>query len=141
MPRLSVWFVRCALAYLALGFTIGALMLFEKGVPVYPPLLRLLPAHIEFVFFGWTVQLAMGIAFWILPRFGGASRQTGDQPRGNEKAAWLAFILLNAGIWLAGIGAVLDLVPVLLLLGRMCEAMAAVAFAVHAWPRIKPMRG
>ena len=142
MPRLSVWFVRCALAYLALGFTIGALMLFEKGVPIYPPLLRLLPAHIEFVLFGWTVQLAMGIAFWILPRFSaGGLRQVGDQSsRGNEKAAWLAFVLLNAGIWLAGIGAVLDLVPLLLLLGRACEAMAAVAFAVHAWPRIKPMR-
>jgi cbb3-type cytochrome oxidase subunit 1 len=141
MPRLSAWFVRCALAYLALGFTFGALMLFEKGVPVYPALLRLLPAHIEFVIFGWTVQLAMGIAFWILPRFGGTSRQAGDlPPRGNEKAAWLALGLLNAGIWLVVLGAALDLAPILLLLGRASEAMAAVAFAVHAWPRIKPMR-
>ena len=151
MPRLSVWFVRCALAYLALGFTIGALMLIEKGVPVYPPLLRLLPVHIEFVLFGWTVQLAMGIAFWILPRFGsGASlqdqprgrvRQARDlPPRGNEKAAWLAFGLLNAGIWLAGMSPVLDLPPILPLFGRACEAVAAAAFMVHAWPRIKPMR-
>ena len=144
MPRLSVWFVRCALAYLALGFTFGALLLFEKGVPVYPALLRLLPAHIEFVLFGWTVQLAMGIAFWILPRFGDGAMH--DQrtrvvgTRGNEKAAWLAFGLLNAGIWLAGMGAALDLAPVLPLLGRACEAMAAVAFMVHAWPRIKPMK-
>ena len=151
MPRLSVWFVRCALGYLALGFTFGALMLFEKGVPVYPALLRLLPAHIEFVLFGWTAQLAMGIAFWILPRFGGASRQAGDLTprgqgpqsvgtRGNEKAAWLAFALLNAGIWLAGMGPVLELAPILPLLGRASEAAAAVAFAVHTWPRIKPMR-
>ena len=126
MPRLSVWFVRCALAYLTLGFTFGALMLLEKGVPVYPPLLRLLPAHIEFVLFGWTAQLAMGIAFWILPRFAsGASRQSGElAPRGNEKAAWLAFGLLNAGIWLAGMGPVLDLAPALPLLGRACEAIA-----------------
>jgi len=144
MPRLSVWFVRCALAYLALGFTFGALLLFEKGVPVYPALLRLLPAHIEFVLFGWTVQLAMGIAFWILPRFGdGAMRGQRTRvvgTRGNEKVAWLAFGLLNAGIWLAGMGAALDMAPVLPLLGRACEAMAAVAFMVHAWPRIKPMK-
>jgi hypothetical protein len=146
MPRLSIWFVRSALAYLALGFTFGALMLFEKGVPVHPPLLQLMPAHIEFVLFGWTMQLAMGIAFWILPRFGGGGsrsdgvRQSGDLlPRGNEKAAWLAFVLLNAGIWLAGMGAVLGLPPALLLLGRAAEAAAAAAFVVHAWPRIKPM--
>lgn len=133
MPRLSVWLVRSALIYLALGFTFGALMLFEKGVPVYPPLLRLLPAHIEFVLFGWTVQLAMGVAFWILPRFeGGASR-------GDERPAWLAFLLLNTGVWLTGMGAVLDLAPALLLLGRIAEAAAAAAFVVHAWPRIKPM--
>ena len=133
MPRLSVWLVRSALIYLALGFTFGALMLFEKGVPFYPPLLRLLPAHIEFVLFGWTVQFAMGVAFWILPRFqGGASR-------GNERLAWLAFLLLNSGVWLAGMGAVLDLAPAFLLLGRIAEVAAAAAFVVHAWPRIKPM--
>jgi len=60
--------------------------------------------------------------------------------RGNEQAAWLAFGLLNAGIWLAGMGAALDLTPILPLLGRAFEAMAAVAFIVHAWPRIKSLR-
>ncbi len=133
MPRLSRWFVRSALLYLALGFTFGALMLFNKGVPIDPAVLRLLPAHIEFLLFGWTVQLAMGVAFWILPRFaGGASR-------GNEGAAWLAYGLLNAGIWLAGMGAVLGWPTALLLLGRVAEAAAAAAFVVHAWPRVKPM--
>ena len=132
MPRLSRWFLRSAMIYLALGFTFGALMLFEKGVPLYPPLLRLLPAHLEFVLFGWTVQLAMGIAFWILPRFAGASR-------GNEGAAWLAYGLLNAGIWLAGMGAVLSFPAGLLLLGRVAEAAGTIAFVFHAWPRIKAM--
>ena len=133
MPRLSVWFVRAASLYLALGFTLGALMLADKGVPFAPWLVRLLPAHVEFVLFGWTVQLAMGVAFWILPRFeGGASR-------GRVWLAWLALGLLNAGVWLAGAGAVLDWPPALLLLGRVCEAAAAAAFALHAWPRIKPM--
>ena len=49
MPRLSRWFIRCALIYLALGFTFGALMLFNKGVPFYPALWRLLPTHVEFL--------------------------------------------------------------------------------------------
>lgn len=154
MPRLSVWFVRSALVYLALGFTFGALMLGEKGVSFYPAVLRLLPAHIEFVLFGWNVQLTMGIAFWILPRF--TSRiASGQRPaavdtrardavdvqrRGNEQAAWLAYILLNAGIWLTGMGAVLEWPAAWLLLGRLAEAGAAVAFLIHAWPRVKPAK-
>ncbi len=131
MPRLSCWFIRAALVCLALGFTFGALMLFNKGVPLGPWVWRLLPAHIEFLLLGWTVQLAMGVAFWILPRF--------SSSRGNEKAAWLAFVLLNTGVWLAGVGPLLGAAGWVVLLGRVAEAGAAAAFAFHAWPRIKPL--
>jgi len=86
MIRLSVWPVRTALIYLAAGFLIGALMLTQKGVPLDGALLRLLPLHIEFVLVGWTLQLGMGIAFRILPRFSrepryGNRHAAGDQPR------------------------------------------------------------
>jgi len=131
MPRLSRWFIRCALAYLALGFTFGALMLFNKGVPFYPALWRLLPTHVEFLLLGWTVQLAMGVAFWILPRF--------SSSRGNEKAAWLAFVLLNVGVWLAGLGPLLGAPPEISFMGRLAEVGAGAAFALHAWPRVKPL--
>ena len=131
MPCLSRWFIRSALAYLALGFTFGALMLFNKGVPFSPALWRLLPTHVEFLLLGWTVQLAMGVAFWILPRF--------SSSRGNEKAAWLAFVLLNVGVWLAGLGPLLGAPPVISFLGRLAEVGAGAAFAVHAWPRVKPL--
>lgn len=48
------------------------------------------PPHVEFMLIGWTVQLTMGVAFWILPRFeGGVSR-------GAVGYAWFAFVLLNA---------------------------------------------
>jgi hypothetical protein len=89
-----------------------------------------LPLHIEFLLFGWTVQLVMGVGFWIFPRFW--------QSRGNEKAAWLAFGLLNAGVWLAGVGPTVGAPVLISVLGRLAEAGAAVAFAAHAWPRIKP---
>ncbi len=131
MPRLSCWFIRASLIYLALGFTFGALMLFNKGIPLTPALWRLLPAHIEFLLLGWTVQLVMGMAFWILPRFGAA--------RGNEKAAWLAFALLNIGIWLAGVAPLLGAAGLIPFVGRAFEVGAAAAFAVHAWPRVKPL--
>jgi hypothetical protein len=130
MPRLSIWFVRAALLYLLLGFTIGALMLWHKGIPFHPLVWRLLPAHIEFLFFGWIVQLAMGVAYWILPRF--------RTERGNRALAWSAFVLLNLGVWLVGIAPLLN-APVLVHFGgRLAETGAAIAFALHVWPRIKP---
>lgn len=130
MPRLSCWFIRSALLHLALGFTFGGVLLFHKGVPLHPLLWRLLPAHMEFLLFGWTLQLVMGVGFWIFPRF--------RRSRGNEKPAWLAFGLLNVGVWLVGVGQTLAAPALILLLGRLIEAGAVVAFAAHAWPRLKP---
>ena len=69
MPKLSCWFIRAALLHLALGITFGMLILLHKATPFYPPLWRLLSLHIELLLFGWTVQLVMGVAFWIFPRF------------------------------------------------------------------------
>jgi hypothetical protein len=130
MPRLSQWFVRAALIYLLLGLTIGALMLANKGVPLHPALWQWLPVHIEFLLFGWTFQLALGVAFWILPRFW--------QPpvRGNEWGARMAFVLLNLGIWAITLGRMFAAPPGIILLGRLLEMGAAVSFAIHLWPRI-----
>lgn len=130
MPRLSRWFIRAALLYLALGATIGGLVLAHKGIPFYPLAWRFLPLHIEFLLFGWIVQLIMGVGFWIFPRF--------LRSRGNERPAWLAFGLLNVGVWLAGAAPTLGAPPMVLLLGRLAEAGAVTAFALHVWPRIKP---
>ncbi|MBW7885093.1 MAG: hypothetical protein H3C34_21150 [Caldilineaceae bacterium] len=130
MPRLSVLLVRAALIYLALGITIGALLLWNKGVPLHPLLWRLLPAHMEFLLLGWTVQLAMGIAFWILPRW--------QSKRGNVRFVWAAFVLLNAGIWLVVLPAWFGAQNSVVILGRGLETTAVGAFALHAWPRVKP---
>jgi hypothetical protein len=130
MPRLSCWFIRSALIHLASGITLGSLLLFHKGVPIHPFLWRLLPLHLELLLFGWIVQLVMGVAFWIFPRFW--------RSRGDERPAWLAFGLLNGGVWLAGAGVVLGSPPLFIFLGRLLEAGAAAAFALHAWSRVKP---
>jgi hypothetical protein len=131
MPRLSTWFIRSSLFYLALGFTFGSLLLFNKGIPLHPLLWSLLPAHIEFVLFGWTVQLVMGMAFWILPRF--------PKPpvRGNQGLAWGAFILVNLGIWILLLASFVPAAPWLSLAGRTAEAAGVLAFVAHAWPRVK----
>ncbi len=131
MPRLAGWFVRASMLYLLAGFTLGALMLAQDGIPFYPPILMALPIHMEFLLVGWLVQLAMGVAFWIFPRFGmGLPRS-----RGNEALIWAAFWLLNAGLCLL----VLELwIPVMLLVGRMAEAAGVIVYAFGTWRRIKP---
>lgn len=131
MPRLSVWMIRAALLYMGVGFLFGMLMLINKGVPFAPRLWGLRPLHIEATLLGWMVQLAMGVAYWIMPRFRGTQR-------GNIALAWAAFALINvgvlaysAGVWFGGGWLVQG--------GRIVELLAAVAFGLHAWPRIKPL--
>ena len=134
LPPLSRWAVRASLVYLAVGFTLGALILSAKGVPALAPAWRWLPSHIEFLLFGWTAQLAMDVGYWILPRFSQEPR------RGREGLAWLSIGLLNVGVLLAGLGPALAAPLALTLLGRSLELGAAAVFAVHVWPRVRPAR-
>jgi hypothetical protein len=131
VPTLTRYAVRAALIYLMLGFTFGGLLLSNKGVPYEPALWRLRPAHIEFLFTGWMVQLALGIAHWIIPRFRG-----GDF--GRTQLAWLALLLLNSGVLLVGFGPLLGLGGWAPAAGRIAEAAAAVAYGAYIWPRIRP---
>ena len=69
MPKLSVWMVRASLIQMGFGFLFGALVLHHKGVPIYAWIWKLLNPHIEIMIFGWTMQFAMGVSFYALPRF------------------------------------------------------------------------
>lgn len=130
MPRLSVYFVRASLLYLLLSFTIGGLMLANKGIMISPYLWALLPLHIEFAFTGWMIQLTMGIAFWILPRFSSGA------PRGNEQLSWLAFLLLNSGILFTAMDIPLEM-PWLILIGRILQVVGLISFVFGNWRRVK----
>jgi len=131
MPRLSVWFVRASLIYLLAGFTLGALMLAQDGVSYYPAIVAVLPVHMEFLLVGWLVQLALGVAFWIFPRFGLGLPHS----RGNEKLIWVSFVLLNAGVLIVA----LELwIAAALLVGRICEVLAVLVYVLGSWRRIKP---
>lgn len=131
MPRLSVWMIRAALIYLGVGFTFGGLLLIHKGVPLSAWLWRTLPAHIEFLLVGWTLQLVMGVGYWILPRFRHPPR------RGDVRLAILAVFSLNAGVLVAGLAPLFALPSGWIFWGRLLELGGALAFAVHAWPRVK----
>ncbi len=132
MPRLSRWFIKSSLIYLLAGFALGTLILIQKGLGIFPAVWRWLPVHVELVIFGWILQLVMGVAYWILPRFGAKRRR--------EAAAGLAFWLINGGILLAG-GAVAGNLPPVAFAARLLQTGAVACFLIHAWPRIKPFAG
>lgn len=133
MPHLTMWMIRAALVQLAVGFTLGAYMLSAKGIPFDPLYRRILAPHIELLLFGWLLQLAVGMAVWILPRFQ-------EPPKyGRIRLAWAGFILFNTGIglviaggWISGPSHPLALA------GHIVEALAVALFAVFLWPRVKP---
>lgn len=131
MPRLTRWAIRLALLYLALGFTLGALILANKGIRLYPAVWSLLPGHIESLFLGWTGQLVMGMAFWILPRLSTRPK------RGNVTIVWAAVVMLNLGVWTVAIAPWIRTGFPASAIGRGLELAAAGFFALHAWPRIK----
>jgi hypothetical protein len=150
MPRLSCWLVRASLIHLAIGALFGGLILSGKALPlVMGWAWLLLAAHIQLLVGGWLIQLALGMAYWILPRLDG----TGD--RGRPRAAWSCFAALNSGVLGAAtallvrgslnaaaidIGSAQDAVlDLALATGGVLQAVALLVFAWHAWPRLQPI--
>ena len=130
MPRLSVWSLRLSLLYLISGFSLGALMLANKGEPFAAWAWSLLPVHIEVLVFGFVIQFAMGMGYWILPRYPGGSR-------GTEWVVWASIGLLNAGLWLVSASAWFSLPGGWTALGHALEGVAALLFAAQMWRRIR----
>lgn len=137
MPLLARVFLRTALIYLALGFSIGGLLQINKVLGMGPRIWGLLPVHIELLFLGWTLQLALGVSYWIMPRI------EMERPR-----AWLAALgygFVNGGLALFALGhlaTVLNAGPGpqwLTPLAGVFIVGGVISFAAHIWPRVRPI--
>src|SRR5690625_7849256 len=84
MPAAAAWMIRLAFGYLAAGFVLGAVML-GAGLRT-PPMILI---HGEWLLWGWMLQLAFGVAAWILPK---------SPQRREWTAVWVALVLLNVGL-------------------------------------------
>ena len=131
VPRLSVWMIRAALLALTGGRPLGALMLAAPGTG---GVARWRPLHAELLLVGWTVQLAFGVAYWILPRF-----RSGPE-RGPEALGWAAFALVNAGVLLVGLGRSADGRGDVGARGSERRGAGGGGLRGQAWPRVKPFR-
>lgn len=138
MTGYSRWAVRVSLGYLLVGFTIGALMLVDKGFNFFPNVIRLLPLHMEYLMFGWFIHLIFGVAYWMFPRFT-PSKTDMDHPRGFVRAAWGALIVLNIGLLIFTASYFTTYTARLRLTGRLFELVAIICFMINLWPRVKPI--
>ena len=129
MPALSRVYLRTAMIYLALGVLLGGILLWNKGALIGGNIWIWLAAHISLVTWGWLWQVTFGVAFWILPRFGTS--------RGRAWLAWLAYGSVNIAIVLAALSPWLH-GPWPTAIAGLLQAVAAIAFTCHAWPRVKP---
>lgn len=131
MPALSVLLVRTALAWLVVGSAAGALLLAAKAAPPPAGVTRLFHLHVEALLIGWMVQLAMGVAWWILPKY-----PTGPE-RGPAAPIVAVWALLNAGVLLAGVARSAGGTDQLVVAARAGELLAAMLFLAAVWPRVK----
>jgi len=129
LPRLSAWFIRASLLYLLAGFTLGAVLLADNGLHFLPSAWAVLPAHVEFLLTGWIIQLAIGTAYWILPR------NTQGEARGSPALGWASFWVFNIGILLTASAGILP--GIIQVVGRLLEVFGAVIAAILFWPRVK----
>ena len=125
MPKLSVWTIRLALLHFMAGWSVGAALLASRGGLALPAF-SWLTLHQFTLLFGWIMQLAFGVAYWMLPTFGRERRRRGF--------AIGAVVLVNASVVAAALGPVWDGAPIGAFGGL---ALGALSFAWHAWPRIK----
>lgn len=134
MPTPSRWMIRLSFFYLLLGIIMGALMLIHKAYFIHPAIWMLLPIHIEVTIFGWIIQLTLGTAYYILPRF------LEGPPRGDSSLAYAMIVSLNLGIIFVITDSLLSFTLPIDLVGRIFELTAVGLFVALHWNRIVTYR-
>jgi hypothetical protein len=130
-------YIRSALAYLLAAFAVGGLLLANQGLQFSGRLWAVLPVYYHLLTVGWLTQLICGVALWMFPL---ASR---DQPRGDERASWAAYGMLNTGLLLRAVAEPLHAWQPRPTFGWALAAAAALQTAAiwllvaALWPRVK----
>ena len=123
--------IRMSLIYMIIGMILGAGMFAAKVYPAFAEFWLYQPLHIEFLLIGWTLQLFLGMAYWILPR------NPMDPIRGPEWMIWFVLIILNLGIIVFSLSSVYSFGS-LDYIGRIFELLSFIVFVKLMWPRIRP---
>jgi hypothetical protein len=142
MPPLARTFIKAAFVYFVAAFLLGALMMLDRWLNFSRWLKVISVSQLHLLMVGWITQLAIGVAYWMFPRF---RKVQNPQPRGSDALAWAVLISLNAGLLIRiVIEPVYFMGPqpwhgVLLALSGILQALAVVGFGWLIWGRIRPM--
>ncbi len=137
MPRLTRYFIKTALLYLIIALIVGALLVARSAFDLPVEIGTLSPVFFHLLMVGWATQLIFGMLFWMLPKY------SKEKPRGQERLAWAAYLLINLGLILRAIGEPLvALRPEgglgwMLALSALLQLLGGWAFIANAWPRVK----
>ena len=137
MPRLTRYFIKTALVYLALSLVLGALLAARSALALPDEIAALSPVFFHLFMVGWVTQLIFGMLFWMLPKY------SKELPRGREKVVWAAYWLINSGLALRVVAEPLTALRPewglgwLLALSALLQLGGGWAFIFNAWPRVK----
>ena len=142
MPPIARTYVKAAFVYFLVAFLLGALIMLDRWL-VFSRWLRVVyMSQLHLLMVGWITQLAIGVAYWIFPRF---LKEQDPRPRGSDTLAWLVLISLNAGLLLRFVLEPFYLMgakpwlAALMALSGVLQALAAVGFGWIIWGRIRAM--
>ncbi len=134
MPSPARWMLRFAIGYLLAALLLGAAL----ALPGLPASLSLLaPAQVHLFTVGWLTQLIMAVAHWMFPRY------SAEKPRGIPRLAWATFALLNSGLLLRLLAEPMQVLHPgggwgwALVVSAAMQWLAALAFVVNTWPRVR----
>ncbi len=137
MPRLTRYFIKTSLLYLALALVLGVLLAARLALDLPAEFAALSPVFFHVFMVGWVAQLIFGMLFWMLPK------HSKERPRGNETLVWSAYLLINIGLVLRIIGEPLNAWQAnqglgwLLALSALLQLLGGWAFILNAWPRVR----
>jgi len=137
MPTLTRWSIKSALIYFIAALATGVVLAARPVFDLPPALASLSPVYFHLLMVGWITQLIFGIVYWMFPKY---SR---EKPRGSERLAWAAYVLLNVGLILRVIGEPMQAAHPeaawrwLLAVSAGMQWLAGAAFVANTWGRVK----
>jgi hypothetical protein len=134
MPLLTRFYIKTALLYLIFALVLGATLLINQPQLSFYRELQIIYFHLFML--GWITQLIFGVAWWMFPIF------SLENPRGNEKVAWTAYVSLNVGLIFRvvaeGTKAFSPSVAInsIFVIAALLQLLAIFIYIIQIWPRV-----
>jgi heme/copper-type cytochrome/quinol oxidase subunit 1 len=141
MPALVRWYLKTAIAFLALGLLLGAVMIVRREIGGVYPSSYLVSAHTHALLVGFVLMMIFGVALWMFPRPVGGDRLS--LPR----SATVAYVLLAGGTLVRFVGEVgrsWSASPALrwaIATAGVLQVVGALCVFIALWPRIRASGG